>query len=108
MPQLTEFPYLPDGDPRTVVGRLIAICRAVPEGGEWGPEEDALISRLTEGLARYEAAMEAIEVRKAAADRKINAAQRPLSTSHCPMSEASIRAKVLGRSYSRGSATLPS
>lgn len=34
MPQLTEFPYLPDGDPRLVVGRLIAVCRAVPEGGE--------------------------------------------------------------------------
>ena len=34
MPQLTEFPYLPNGDPRTVVGRLIGVCRAVPEEGE--------------------------------------------------------------------------
>ncbi len=34
MPQIIEFPYLPDGDPRTVVDRLIGVCRAVPEGGE--------------------------------------------------------------------------
>ena len=55
------------------VSRITKFCRskfgeAVPEGGEYGPEEHALIQRLTEGLARYEAQMEAIEVRKAAAE----------------------------------------
>ena len=53
--------------------RVTKFCRSkfgeeVPAGGDWGHEETALIQRLTEGVARYEAAMEAIEVRKAAGE----------------------------------------
>lgn len=55
------------------VSRVTKFCRskfgeAVPAGGDWGPEEEALVARLSEGLKRYEAAMEAIEVRKAAGE----------------------------------------
>ncbi len=55
------------------VSRVTKFCRSkfgeeVPSGGKWGAEEDALIARLSEGVARYEAAMEAIEVRKAAGE----------------------------------------
>ncbi|AZQ66354.1 methionine--tRNA ligase [Silicimonas algicola] len=55
------------------VSRVTKFCRSkfgeeVPSGGDWGAEEDALIARLSEGVARYEAAMEAIEVRKAAGE----------------------------------------
>jgi methionyl-tRNA synthetase len=53
------------------VSRVTKFCRskfgeAVPEGGGWGPREDALIDDLTRRLRAYEAHMEAIEVRKAA------------------------------------------
>ncbi len=53
------------------VSRVTKFCRskfgeAVPGGGDWGPEEDALIGKLEAGLAAYERHMEAIEVRKAA------------------------------------------
>ena len=53
------------------VSRVTKFCRskfgeAVPEGGVWGPREDALIGDLTRRLRAYEAHMEAIEVRKAA------------------------------------------
>ena len=53
------------------VSRVTKFCRskfgeAVPEGGAWGPREDALIGDLTRRLRAYEAHMEAIEVRKAA------------------------------------------
>ena len=53
------------------VSRVTKFCRSkfgevVPEGGAWGPEEEALIAKLQAGLAAYEAQMEAIEVRKAA------------------------------------------
>ena len=55
------------------ISRVTKFCRskfseALPEGGENGPEEIALIADLQERLARYEAHMEAIEVRKAAAE----------------------------------------
>jgi methionyl-tRNA synthetase len=40
----------------------------VPEAGAWGPDEAALIDRLGEGLQSYEATMDAIEVRKSAAE----------------------------------------
>ncbi|MXQ07157.1 methionine--tRNA ligase [Alphaproteobacteria bacterium GH1-50] len=55
------------------VSRVTKFCRSkfgegVPAGGAWGAEEEALIARLTEGLAAYERHMEAIEVRKAAAE----------------------------------------
>ena len=40
----------------------------MPEGGEWGPDEEDLIKRLEAGLARYQTQMEAIEVRKAATE----------------------------------------
>ena len=52
------------------VSRVTKFCRSkfgeeVPAGGEWGPEEHALIEKLQAGLAAYEREMEAIEVRKA-------------------------------------------
>ncbi|NNE82043.1 MAG: class I tRNA ligase family protein, partial [Silicimonas sp.] len=52
------------------VSRVTKFCRSkfgetVPVGGDYGPEEDALIARLAKGLAAYEAQMEAIEIRKA-------------------------------------------
>ncbi len=55
------------------VSRVTKFCRskfgeAVPAGGAWGAEEEALIDKLTSGIAAYERHMEAIEVRKAAAE----------------------------------------
>lgn len=55
------------------VSRITKFCRSkfgeeVPAGGNWGEAEDALIAKLEDGLARYSAQMEAIEVRKAAAE----------------------------------------
>ena len=52
------------------VSRVTKFCRskfgeAVPAGGSYGPEEQALIERLSEGLRAYETQMEAIEIRKA-------------------------------------------
>ncbi|MEM7709576.1 MAG: methionine--tRNA ligase, partial [Pseudomonadota bacterium] len=41
---------------------------AVPEGGEWGDGERALVARLAEGLVAYQGHMDAIEIRKAAAE----------------------------------------
>jgi len=54
------------------VSRVTKFCRSkfgetVPEGGSFGPEEHGLINRLEAGLSAYEAAMDAIEVRKSAA-----------------------------------------
>ncbi|NNK66814.1 MAG: methionine--tRNA ligase, partial [Rhodobacteraceae bacterium] len=42
------------------VSRVTKFCRSkfgeeVPAGGDWGPEEEALIAKLTEGLKAYEA-----------------------------------------------------
>ncbi|WP_163849365.1 methionine--tRNA ligase [Pseudooceanicola aestuarii] len=53
------------------VSRVTKFCRSrfgevVPEGGATGPREQALITELTERLARYDAHMEAMEVRKSA------------------------------------------
>jgi methionyl-tRNA synthetase len=55
------------------VSRITKFCRskfgeAVPEGGEYGPQETALIAELQERLARYQAHMDAIEIRKAATE----------------------------------------
>ncbi|MEM7720494.1 MAG: methionine--tRNA ligase [Pseudomonadota bacterium] len=55
------------------VSRVTKFCRSkfgetFPEGGAWGPEEEALIEKLQAGLANYEAQMDAIEVRKAAGE----------------------------------------
>jgi methionyl-tRNA synthetase len=55
------------------VSRITKFCRskfgeAVPEAGSYGPAEEALISELGERVARYEAQMDAIEVRKSAAE----------------------------------------
>ena len=52
------------------VSRVTKFCRSkfgeeVPAGGEFGPDEEALIARLTDGLKAYESQMEAIEIRKA-------------------------------------------
>lgn len=53
------------------ISRITKFCRskfgeAVPEAGVYGPAEDALIADITARVARYEAHMEAIEVRKSA------------------------------------------
>ncbi|WP_273522280.1 methionine--tRNA ligase [Rhodosalinus sediminis] len=53
------------------VSRVTKFCRskfgeAVPAGGAWGERERQLIADLSEGLARYEAAMDAIAIRRAA------------------------------------------
>ncbi len=55
------------------VSRVTKFCRskfgeAVPEGGETGPREDALIADLATRIRAYEAHMEAIDIRKAAAE----------------------------------------
>ncbi len=55
------------------VSRVTKFCRskfgeAVPEGGAPGPQEAKLIEALTFRLATYEAHMDAIEIRKAAAE----------------------------------------
>ncbi|MBL4916356.1 methionine--tRNA ligase [Szabonella alba] len=56
-----------------LVSRVTKFCRSkfgetVPEGGAWGPAEEALIAELEGRLRSYEALMEAMEVRKAAAE----------------------------------------
>jgi methionyl-tRNA synthetase len=55
------------------VSRVTKFCRSkfgevVPEGGALGAAEQALIAELTQRIRSYEAQMEAIEVRKAAAE----------------------------------------
>ena len=55
------------------VSRITKFARSkfgevVPEGGAHGPAEEELIEALTARLAAYEAAMEAIEIRKAAGE----------------------------------------
>ena len=55
------------------VSRVTKFCRSkfgeqIPEGGAYGPAETALIARLTARIRAYEAHMEAIEIRKAAAE----------------------------------------
>ncbi len=55
------------------VSRITKFCRskfgeAVPEAGTFGPAEEALIADITERVRRYEAQMDAIEVRKSAAE----------------------------------------
>ncbi len=40
----------------------------VPEGGEWGPDEDALAAELEPRIKAYEGYMEALEFRKATAE----------------------------------------
>jgi methionyl-tRNA synthetase len=56
-----------------LVSRVTKFCRSkfgevVPDGGEWGAAEEALIADLEARLRAYEALMEAMEVRKAAAE----------------------------------------
>ncbi|UWQ92514.1 methionine--tRNA ligase [Aliisedimentitalea scapharcae] len=53
------------------VSRITKFCRskfgeAVPEGAEYGPQEQALIDEVTARVRTYEAHMEAMEVRKSA------------------------------------------
>ncbi len=55
------------------VSRVTKFCRSkwgevVPEGGEWGEAEHALAAEIDRRLRAYERHMEAIEVRKAAAE----------------------------------------
>ncbi|GGL60596.1 methionine--tRNA ligase [Wenxinia marina] len=55
------------------VSRITKFCRskfgeAVPEGGAYGAREEALLADLTRRIAAYEKSMDAIEVRKAAAE----------------------------------------
>ncbi len=53
------------------VSRITKFCRskfgeAVPDGGRWGPAEHQLIEELAARVAKYEALMETMEVRKSA------------------------------------------
>jgi methionyl-tRNA synthetase len=53
-----------------LVSRVTKFCRAkfgeaVPEGGNWGEAEEALIAQLDERLRAYEGYMEAMDIRKA-------------------------------------------
>ncbi|WP_171168496.1 methionine--tRNA ligase [Ruegeria sp. HKCCA0370] len=53
------------------VSRITKFCRSkfgetVPEGGQFGPREQALIEELTKRVRAYEGHMEAMEVRKSA------------------------------------------
>jgi methionyl-tRNA synthetase len=53
------------------VSRITKFCRAkfgeaVPEGGAYGEQETALIAALDAGIASYQAAMDAMQVRRAA------------------------------------------
>ncbi|KAE9629984.1 methionine--tRNA ligase [Parasedimentitalea maritima] len=53
------------------VSRITKFCRskfgeAVPEGGEYGEQEQALIAELTTRIRAYEGHMEAMEIRKSA------------------------------------------
>ncbi|CTQ33858.1 methionine--tRNA ligase [Jannaschia rubra] len=55
------------------VSRVTKFCRsrfgeAVPDGGTWGAAEEALVQTLATRLAAYQAHMDAIEIRKAAAE----------------------------------------
>lgn len=55
------------------VSRITKFCRSkfgetVPEGGAYGPQEEALIAELQTRLTAYQAHMDAIEIRKAAAE----------------------------------------
>ncbi len=55
------------------VSRVTKFCRskfgeAVPDAGEFGPEEQALIDSITTRVRAYEAHMEAMDVRKSAAE----------------------------------------
>ena len=55
------------------VSRITKFCRAkfgeeVPAGGTYGPAEEAVIAEITTRLKAYETHMEAMEIRKSAAD----------------------------------------
>ncbi|EAQ01911.1 methionyl-tRNA synthetase [Pseudooceanicola batsensis HTCC2597] len=55
------------------VSRVTKFCRSkfgetVPEGGDYGPREDALVAELETRLSAYAAHMDAMEVRKSAQD----------------------------------------
>jgi methionyl-tRNA synthetase len=55
------------------VSRVTKFCRAkfgetVPDGGAYGPQEDALIARLQTGLEAYQTHMTSMDVRKSAAE----------------------------------------
>ena len=55
------------------VSRITKFCRSkfgetIPEGGEYGPEERELVAALTTRIRAFETHMQAIEVRKAAAE----------------------------------------
>ena len=55
------------------VSRVTKFCKSrfggtVPSGGVPGPDEEALVERLESGLKAYETHMEAIEIRKSAAE----------------------------------------
>ncbi|HVC53118.1 MAG TPA: methionine--tRNA ligase [Stellaceae bacterium] len=57
------------------VNRVLRFCSArfgneVPGGGEWGPMEGALAADVAAALGRYAAALEAMQLRKAAAELK--------------------------------------
>ncbi|KFI32286.1 methionyl-tRNA synthetase [Haematobacter missouriensis] len=56
-----------------LVSRVTKFCRskfgeALPDGGGWGPQEEALIAELTTRLRAYETFMEQMEIRKASSE----------------------------------------
>ena len=56
-----------------LVSRVTKFCRSkfgetVPEGGEWGAQEQALVDELTTRLRAYEGFMQAMEIRKASSE----------------------------------------
>lgn len=55
------------------VSRVTKFCRSkfgeeVPKGGTWGAQEEALVAELAKRIKEYEGHMEAMEVRKSAAE----------------------------------------
>ncbi|GAA3869864.1 methionine--tRNA ligase [Celeribacter arenosi] len=55
------------------VSRVTKFCRSkfgevVPTGGEYGPQEEAVIATITEKMAAYQTFMDAMEIRKAAGE----------------------------------------
>ena len=55
------------------VSRVTKFCRSkwgevIPDGGDWGADEKALMAKMETGLATYAAQMDAIEVRKSAGE----------------------------------------
>lgn len=95
------------------VSRVTKFCRSkfgetVPDGGQWGPQEDALIKDLQERLTRYEAELDAINVRKAAAElRAIWAAGNEYLQSAAPWTTIKTDPEMAAAQIRMGLALIP-